>query len=88
MLLIMHSCPYTHAELNIRRNSSKENVMPCQGFLSGSPKSAATFALSTIIIANNYQIKLHAEELLKLITGGNSNNKSIARPRSHSSMAL
>lgn len=88
VLLIMHSWPYTHAELNIRRNSSKENVTPCQGFSSGSPKPAATFTLSTIIIANNYQIKLHAEELLKLITAGNSNNKSIARPRSHSSMAL
>lgn len=91
VLLILDSSPYTHAELSVRGNGSKENAELFQGFLCRSPKPAATSTLSTIIIiiiANNYQIKLHAEELLKLITARNSKNKSIARPRSNSSMTL
>lgn len=88
VLLILDSSPYTNAELSVRGNSSKENATLYQGFLCRSPKPAATSTLSTIIIiiANNYQIKLHAEKLLKLITDRNSNNKSIARPRSNSLM--
>lgn len=91
-LLVQYSGPYTQAELNIRRNSSKGNVKISQGFfLARSPKPAATCTLIIIIIiiiANNYQIKLHAEELLQLITARNSNDKRIARPRSNSSMTL
>jgi len=61
-----------------------------RAFLVRSPEPAATSTLSTIIIiiVNNYQIKVQAEELLQLITARNSNNKSIARPRSNTSMTL
>lgn len=56
-------------------------------FSARSLKPAATCTLS-IITFNNYQIKLHEEKLLQLITARNSNDKIIAKPRAGSSMIL
>lgn len=63
------------------------NLSRFGGFLARSLKTAATCTLS-VIIFNNYQIKLHEEKLLQLITARNSNDKIIARPRAGSSMIL